>query len=391
MKLGRMKKIFICVLAALVLQIGFGWNIDFTYGATAKRPVIKVYSPSVAALNVKTTSASKHKGLQIKYSRYSSFKSPHYKIVKTTGKLNRTIKSLTGGKKYYVKVRSYTLKKSKRIYTSWSKTKSVTVKKKVVSEASDGLTSCYVNAWKINLETSKKSTDKYKTNPAKYTLPYMASVKVDSYESKYSSKGWVKVVYQGNTFYTYVNPSVDASPFTTAEHKFQYSTYSSECKTTFQEKVVRRAMKIIDERMITGYDYDHKTYRVSQGDDRSKLDCVNFARFVVNPIFGADVVSVTPKKVYSDGVNSRVFTVGGKTYTAKKIGKISNLKPGDIICLDETTSTSGVDHVGVYLGNGDFIEVAGQIPGSKNGGGLVSPLRGRNAKNFVCGVRYSVK
>ncbi len=78
----------------------------------------------------KQTSAT---GYQIQYSTSSKFSS--YKTVKVSknSSTSKTVSSLKSGKKYYVRIRTYkTVKingKSKTVYSSWSKAKSITVKK----------------------------------------------------------------------------------------------------------------------------------------------------------------------------------------------------------------------------------------------------------------------
>lgn len=78
----------------------------------------------------KQTSAT---GYQIQYSTSSKFSS--YKTVKVSknSSTSKTVSSLKSGKKYYVRIRTYkTVKingKSKTVYSSWSKAKSITIKK----------------------------------------------------------------------------------------------------------------------------------------------------------------------------------------------------------------------------------------------------------------------
>lgn len=70
-------------------------------------------------------------GYQIQYSTSSKFKAKSAKSVTVKGAKNtsKTIKSLKGGKKYYVRVRTYKTVNGKKYYSSWSKTKSITPKK----------------------------------------------------------------------------------------------------------------------------------------------------------------------------------------------------------------------------------------------------------------------
>ena len=87
--------------------------------------ITSITNPSSKALKVSWSSNTKAAGYQIKYSRDSSM--AKYKTVKITNKaiLNKTIKSLTKGKKYYVKVRAY----KSNYYSVYSAKKSITIKK----------------------------------------------------------------------------------------------------------------------------------------------------------------------------------------------------------------------------------------------------------------------
>ena len=70
------------------------------------------------------------KGYQIKYSTNKYFfesltKSKNVKKAKTT---STTVKNLRKGKTYFVKVRTYKIVKGKKVYSNWSKVKTVTAK-----------------------------------------------------------------------------------------------------------------------------------------------------------------------------------------------------------------------------------------------------------------------
>ena len=75
---------------------------------------------------------SQTSGYQIQYSTSSKFKSPKYVTVSSNKSTSKSVTKLSAKKKYYVRVRTYkTVKvngKSTKIYSSWSKTKSVKTK-----------------------------------------------------------------------------------------------------------------------------------------------------------------------------------------------------------------------------------------------------------------------
>jgi len=68
-------------------------------------------------------------GYQIQYSTSSKFKSAKTASVSKNKTTSKTISKLKAKKKYYVRIRTYKTVNGKKIYSSWSKTKTVTTKK----------------------------------------------------------------------------------------------------------------------------------------------------------------------------------------------------------------------------------------------------------------------
>lgn len=68
-------------------------------------------------------------GYQISYATGNKFKGAKQKLVKGASKISAAVKKLTGGKKYFVRVRAYKTVSVKKIYGAWSVVKSATVKK----------------------------------------------------------------------------------------------------------------------------------------------------------------------------------------------------------------------------------------------------------------------
>lgn len=111
------------------------------YGGTIKKTfTIKPKSTSVSKLSAGSKKfivkwnkqTSQTSGYQIQYSTSSKFKSPKYVTVSSNKSTSKSVTKLSSKKKYYVRVRTYkTVKvngKSTKIYSSWSKTKSVKTK-----------------------------------------------------------------------------------------------------------------------------------------------------------------------------------------------------------------------------------------------------------------------
>ncbi|MCC8074192.1 MAG: fibronectin type III domain-containing protein, partial [Clostridiales bacterium] len=102
---------------------------------------IKPKSTSISKITAKSKGftvkwkkqATQTTGYQIQYSTSSNFSNAKTVTISKTGTTSKTISKLKSKKKYYVRVRTYkTVKvngKSTKIYSSWSKTKTVTTKK----------------------------------------------------------------------------------------------------------------------------------------------------------------------------------------------------------------------------------------------------------------------
>ena len=101
----------------------------------AKKPSIKKLSRAKKAFKITWSKVSSVTGYQVQYSTSKKFTKKTSKKITFKGnkKFTKTISKLKGGKKYYVRVRTYkTVKingKATKIYSSWSKVKYVTTKK----------------------------------------------------------------------------------------------------------------------------------------------------------------------------------------------------------------------------------------------------------------------
>ena len=104
---------------------------SYTDNYTAK---LKVNVPSVSSLKkgkkkitVYISNAYNIDGIQISYSTSKKFTKSKTKKV-STKKTTKTLTKLSNKKKYYVKVRGYKIIDGKKVYSSWSKVKSVKTK-----------------------------------------------------------------------------------------------------------------------------------------------------------------------------------------------------------------------------------------------------------------------
>ena len=121
------------VLAAETPQVqATGWAADAgleTMAAPAAVKLSSVKNSSSKSIKVTWKRQSGVTGYQVQYSTASSFKSAKTVTVKKAKTTSTTIKKLTKGKKYYVRVRTYQKVSGKTYYSAWSASKNVTIKK----------------------------------------------------------------------------------------------------------------------------------------------------------------------------------------------------------------------------------------------------------------------
>ncbi|MGN1123427.1 MAG: fibronectin type III domain-containing protein [Eubacterium sp.] len=98
----------------------------------AKKSSVKKVTAKKKAMTVNVDKVSKIKGYEVEYTTDKKFKKNVKKIAISKSKTSATIKKLKSKKTYYVRVRTYTTKKvngkTVKLYSSWSKVKSVKVK-----------------------------------------------------------------------------------------------------------------------------------------------------------------------------------------------------------------------------------------------------------------------
>lgn len=108
--------------------------------SVAKKVTIKITPKTLAAPTLKSSKSKQLKvswkrdksvtGYEVIVSTDKNFKKNVVKTqIKKNGTTSATIKKLSGGKKYYVKVRSYKATADGTVYGSWSKSKNVKIKK----------------------------------------------------------------------------------------------------------------------------------------------------------------------------------------------------------------------------------------------------------------------
>lgn len=105
-------------------------TVKKTYTIKPKGTSIKSLTASKKAFTAKwNKQTQKTTGYQLQYSRYSDFQNATTITFSKNTTLSKKVTGLAGGKKYYVRVRTYKTVNGKKIYSSWSKVKTVTTKK----------------------------------------------------------------------------------------------------------------------------------------------------------------------------------------------------------------------------------------------------------------------
>ena len=109
-----------------------------TLGSFTAKKIVRLMGTTISSvansksksLTVKWTKDAKATGYQIQYSTSSSFASGNKTVtVSSNATVSKTISSLTKGKKYYVRIRTYKTISGVKYYSGWSTNKSVSISK----------------------------------------------------------------------------------------------------------------------------------------------------------------------------------------------------------------------------------------------------------------------
>lgn len=93
-----------------------------------KKPTIKSLKKGKKSFILQWKKIKDVKGYQIQYSTSKKFKKAKKVNIKKSSTTKLTVKKLKKKKKYYVRMRSYKMVNGKKVYSSWSKTKTVKTK-----------------------------------------------------------------------------------------------------------------------------------------------------------------------------------------------------------------------------------------------------------------------
>ena len=168
--MSKLMRLLCCVFCTAILTCAAASVL--TVSAATKNTVttsISKVESKAKGFKVTWSKKSKIKGYQIQYSTSSKFKKSETqtKTISKAKTTSATISKLKGcNKKYYVRVRTYKVVNDKKVYSSWSKAKSVTTLKHKYSSAT-------CTKAKICKYCNKTSGEKlgHKWEEATYTTP----------------------------------------------------------------------------------------------------------------------------------------------------------------------------------------------------------------------------
>ena len=350
-----------------------------------KTPTVKdIYSAGKSSFGIRTNKNAKATGYQINYSLTSGFGSSGSKLKKATT-LKAKVTGLKANENYYVRVRAYKTVKGKKYYSAWSAKKTV--------QLTGTKTAYTTNIWTV-LYNKKSSTS------SSIKVWYKTALKV--LETSNSDSGtWTKVKYLGKNYYMWTDKGSSKLTDTAPRTDYTSSEYND-----FQNKILEKALYIW-QNWDTKYDYTHKTEDgVPESDGLYAFDCSGLCSYVINTVMqetcpAFELSSSTDgmlkqKTIINDGLKGEISL---KTiYDNRQKPDIDKLQPGDLLFFDNNDSSKDIDHVGMYLGHGEFIQSTKVYIDSpddvdKNGdpiGGVnVAPLKGMYIDDIVKVLRIT--
>ncbi len=106
---------------------GYSYTDNYTAKLKVNVPAVSSLKKGKKKITVYISNAYNIDGIQISYSTSKKFTKSKTKTL-STKKTAKTLSKLKNKKKYYVKVRGYKIVNGKKVYSSWSKVKSVKTK-----------------------------------------------------------------------------------------------------------------------------------------------------------------------------------------------------------------------------------------------------------------------
>lgn len=252
--------------------------------------------------------------------------------------------------------------------------------------------------------TSEVKTTLYKkanSNSAKREVWYNTKMKLLS--KKTSSAGtWNKVKYRGKIYYIWT--AKGQKKFSKVNNIKTKKKYLSYCKTSLQKEVLTEALRFHDQ-YNTAYDFDRKYSDGVKRSGKYSFHCSGFAAYIINSVMQKHIppyyVSSDPEKLAATGyiLNENINGQIKATTVCKSKLNFKKLQPGDILFFKEMSNDPRpIDHVGIYIGNKQFIHSTRYLKGTwtnkgydKDGGVCIAPLIGMYKDGFVKAVRMLPK
>ncbi len=337
------------------------------------KPTLKTLSKGKAGTILVTTSKiSSATGIQVRYSKNAKFKKAKTKTFAVNKLTKKKISGLSWGKVYYVKVRAYKKTASgKKIYSKYSKKKSIKTRAYVI-----GYPTTYL--FHAKAKKSKKSST--------VSIPYTAKVRVYGKITKRSKSAWVKLKYKGKICYKYFK----ANRIYFKKKGINYNNYKNLGVGTIRQKVVTKAVNIFRYKKTTYKNTSGITPGSTDSRGRMRFDCSGFTSYVTNNVMKSYIpnydISKGLKSLYNTSELYTDATGNVKTkIVCRKAPDFKKLKPGDFLFFDDSGSGDGVcDHVGIYIGNKEFIHSVGTTDGV-----CIMPLsHGRYKERFICAKTF---
>ena len=201
----------------------------------------------------------------------------------------------------------------------------------------------YVSCYQICAYVEPDSKTEY------ICMPYMAGFDLGKSVHEYSSGTWYKIRYNSKIYYLWV--AAGDEKFTDKKSSFKYTA-----KNAYAQEIVDKAAMIATE-WDTHYVSGDST-GVPDKNGKYGFDCSGFTTYCVNSVMQKYNPSFrlvgNTKLLYNQNY---IYNKGFKGEFKAKTIPIEEIKPGDFIFL--AMSDEGMNHVGIYLGNGELAHIAG--------------------------------
>ncbi|MDO4860011.1 MAG: NlpC/P60 family protein [Bacillota bacterium] len=359
------------ITVLLIFTIGMA-SAALAISAPAKPSVKSLAKSGYGAVTITTSKVSSAAGIQVKYSSNSKFKNAKTKTFSVKKLDKKKISGLSWDTVYYFKVRAFKKTSSgKKVFSKFSKKKSIRTKSYII-----GYPTAYIT----------HAREKKSNSSADVRIPYKAKVYVYGKITKRSKSAWVKLKYKGKVCYKYFK----ANTIYFKSTGLNYNNYKNLGVGTIRQKVITEAVNI--------YRYNKTTYKntssITPGSKdssgRMRFDCSGFTSYVANKVMKYYI----PNYDISNGITTQYNTsdlytdASGKVKTkivCRNTPDFNKLKPGDFLFFDDNGDADGVcDHVGIYIGNKEFIHSVYTVDGV-----CIMPLNtGRYKERFMCAKTF---